>query len=110
MAIETNSSETPSASSAIATLRQPLKLPCGVELPGRLVKCPMQETLASPPDHEPPIVEFRRLYSRWARAGFGLILTGQVRDPRSRSPVDFAQMKLTRSHCSDLQLRTTGSS
>lgn len=38
----------------------------------------MQETLASPPLCEPPIEAFRNLYSRWAKAGFGCIVTGQV--------------------------------
>lgn len=33
--------------SSIEILEQPLTLPCGLTLPNRLVKCPMQETLAS---------------------------------------------------------------
>jgi 2,4-dienoyl-CoA reductase-like NADH-dependent reductase (Old Yellow Enzyme family) len=63
---------------AIELLQSPLKLPCGQTLPSRIVKCPMQETLAVPPLCIPPIVEFSRLYSRWARGSFGLLITGQV--------------------------------
>lgn len=39
----------------------------------------MQETLAHPPDYDPPIDSgFRSLYGIWARSGYGLIITGQV--------------------------------
>lgn len=62
----------------IDILSEPLRLPCGLTLPGRLVKCPMQETLASAPLYDPPVTEFSRLYSQWASAGYGLIITGQV--------------------------------
>ncbi|UZJ53601.1 hypothetical protein CBS101457_002921 [Exobasidium rhododendri] len=63
---------------AIKLLSSSVTLPCGAVLPGRTVKCPMQETLAVPPLCIPPVEEFKKLYSRWARGRFGLILTGQV--------------------------------
>ena len=59
-------------------LSQPLALPCGLVLPNRLVKCPMQETLALPPLFNPPIEKFKNLYAKWAKADYGLIITGQV--------------------------------
>ncbi|MCJ1395777.1 hypothetical protein MMC18_008663 [Xylographa bjoerkii] len=59
-------------------IAQPLTLPCGLVLPNRLVKCPMQETLAVEPFYDPPIDKFENLYSQWADADYGLIITGQV--------------------------------
>ncbi|KAK3178812.1 hypothetical protein OEA41_000949 [Lepraria neglecta] len=64
--------------SATELLGQPITLPCGLTLPNRLVKCPMQETLATPPLYDPPIDKFRNLYKQWANANYGLIITGQV--------------------------------
>ena len=46
----------------IDVISQPLTLPCGLELPNRLVKCPMQETLAELPYFDPPIQKFKELY------------------------------------------------
>ncbi|KAI9817847.1 MAG: hypothetical protein M1827_000966 [Pycnora praestabilis] len=63
---------------AIELISQPLTLPCGLTLPNRLVKCPMQETLAEAPLFDPPIEKFRNLYTQWARAKYGLLITGQV--------------------------------
>jgi len=69
--------------SAIATLSRPLTLPSGLTLPNRLVKCPMQETLALSPFYDPPISHFSNLYATWGRGQYGLIITGQVQvDPR----------------------------
>lgn len=59
-----------------AILAQPLTLPCGLQLPNRLVKCPMQETLAQPPYYDPPVDEFNNLYGQWSAADYGLIITG----------------------------------
>lgn len=59
-------------------IAQPLTLPCGLTLPNRLVKCPMQETLAEPPHFDPPIAAFANLYTTWAAAQYGLLITGQV--------------------------------
>lgn len=69
--------------SAIEIISSPLTLPCGLRLPNRLVKCPMQETLAHPPHYDPPIdAGFRSLYGTWARSGYGLLVTGQVQIDR----------------------------
>ena len=65
----------PTATELIA---QPLILPCGLTLPNRLVKCPMQETLAVPSLFDPPIDKFENLYGQWSSAKYGLIITGQV--------------------------------
>lgn len=64
--------------SARELIAEPLTLPCGLTLPNRLVKCPMQETLASPPLFDPPVETFKNLYTQWAGAEYGLIITGQV--------------------------------
>ncbi len=63
---------------AIGLINQPLTLPCGLLLPNRLVKCPMQETLAVAPFFDPPVDKFVNLYTKWADANYGLIITGQV--------------------------------
>lgn len=38
----------------------------------------MQETLATLPLYDPPVDTFRNLYTQWANAQYGLIITGQV--------------------------------
>ena len=63
---------------ATELIAQPITLPCGLTLPNRLVKCPMQETLATAPLFDPPIDKFENLYIQWANAKYGLIITGQV--------------------------------
>ncbi|KAJ9611163.1 hypothetical protein H2200_004346 [Cladophialophora chaetospira] len=69
-----SSATTPS----IEVLSRPLTLPCGLTLPNRLVKCPMQETCAEPPYFDPPVEKFRMLYKTWGTADYGMLLTGQV--------------------------------
>lgn len=64
--------------SAIELIGTPITLPCGLTLPNRLVKCPMQETCAKAPNYDPPLDEWRNIYSEWAGAKYGLIITGQV--------------------------------
>ena len=64
--------------SSIDIIITPIALPCGLTLPNRLVKCPMQETLAQPPLYDPPVDTFQNLYTKWAGARYGLIITGQV--------------------------------
>ncbi|USW51770.1 Putative NADH:flavin oxidoreductase/NADH oxidase, aldolase-type TIM barrel [Septoria linicola] len=64
--------------SPLETIAQPLTLPCGLTLPNRLVKCPMQETLAEAPHFDPPIDKFKNIYKKWAESQYGLIITGQV--------------------------------
>jgi 2,4-dienoyl-CoA reductase-like NADH-dependent reductase (Old Yellow Enzyme family) len=58
------------------TLDQPLRLPCGVVLPNRLLKSAMSESLATLDNHVTP--ELIRLYARWAEGGIGLCITGNV--------------------------------
>ncbi|MCJ1231147.1 hypothetical protein MMC12_007823 [Toensbergia leucococca] len=70
--------EARSRQTAIELIAQPLTLPCGLTLPNRLVKCPMQETLAVAPFFDPPVDKFENLYTQWANADYGLIITGQV--------------------------------
>ena len=53
-----------SKATAIELIAQPITLPCGLTLPNRLVKCPMQETLALPPFFDPPIDKFENLYTQ----------------------------------------------
>ncbi len=66
------------STSSIEVLSQPITLPCGLKLPNRLVKCPMQETCAVPPYFDPPVEKFRTLYRTWGSARYGMLLTGQV--------------------------------
>ena len=63
---------------ATELIARPITLPCGLTLANRLVKCPMQETLATAPFFDPPIDKFENLYTQWANAKYGLIITGQV--------------------------------
>jgi 2,4-dienoyl-CoA reductase-like NADH-dependent reductase (Old Yellow Enzyme family) len=63
---------------SLRTIAEPLTLPCGLTLPNRLVKCPMQETLAQAPLFDPPVATFSNLYRKWATSQYGLIITGQV--------------------------------
>jgi hypothetical protein len=64
--------------SAIELIGASITLPCGLTLPNRLVKCPMQETCAKPLTYDPPLDEWRNTYAEWANAKYGLIITGQV--------------------------------
>lgn len=63
---------------ATQLIAQPITLPCGLTLPNRLVKCPMQETLAVGPLYDPPLDKWKNLYTQWAQADYGCIITGQV--------------------------------
>lgn len=68
-------STTPPSNSA-TPLDSPLALPNGAMVKNRLAKAAMSEQLGSPA-HE-PTPELMRLYSRWAKGGVGLIITGNV--------------------------------
>ncbi|MDJ0884765.1 MAG: NADH:flavin oxidoreductase/NADH oxidase family protein [Desulfobacterales bacterium] len=57
-------------------LDTPLRLPCGVELPNRLLKSAMTEGLADPYDRATRRHE--TLYRRWAQGGTGTLVTGNV--------------------------------
>ncbi|EME43373.1 hypothetical protein DOTSEDRAFT_72697 [Dothistroma septosporum NZE10] len=73
-----SSTNSKSCKTAIELISQPLTLPCGLTLPNRLVKCPMQETLAEPPNFDPPVEKFQHLYEKWSDSQYGLLITGQV--------------------------------
>jgi 2,4-dienoyl-CoA reductase-like NADH-dependent reductase (Old Yellow Enzyme family) len=55
---------------------QPFELLCGLKLSNRIVKASMEEMLGSG-DNQPNEYIYR-LYERWAKGSFGLILTGNV--------------------------------
>jgi 2,4-dienoyl-CoA reductase-like NADH-dependent reductase (Old Yellow Enzyme family) len=55
---------------------QSLKLPCGLKLSNRIVKAALEESLGRD-DHQPNKYIYR-LYERWAKGSFGLLLTGNV--------------------------------
>ena len=74
--------ETTETPNALDIVSQPLTLPCGLTLPNRLVKCPMQETQAQAPWFDPPMPTFGNLYGLWARSQYGLLITGQVQIDR----------------------------
>ncbi|MGU3293208.1 NADH:flavin oxidoreductase/NADH oxidase family protein [Williamsia sp. M5A3_1d] len=60
----------------MASLRDPLPLPCGLVLPNRIMKASMSEALGGPdnePDHR-----LERLYRTWSTGGYGLLITGNV--------------------------------
>ncbi|VFQ43327.1 NADH:flavin oxidoreductase/NADH oxidase family protein [Desulfoluna butyratoxydans] len=57
-------------------LAAPLTLPCGAVLKNRIVKSAMSEIMGD--RGHGPTPELHRLYSRWARGGTGLLVTGNV--------------------------------
>lgn len=59
-----------------ALLAQPLTLANGTTLPNRLAKSAMSEALADADSRVSP--RLIRLYAQWARAGLGLMMTGNV--------------------------------
>ncbi|MEJ2866190.1 tRNA-dihydrouridine synthase [Actinomycetospora sp. OC33-EN08] len=58
------------------TLSDPLRLPCGVELPNRLVRAAMTESIAD--RHGDASPRHERLYAAAAAGGPGLVITGNV--------------------------------
>lgn len=62
--------------STASILSEPLKLPCGVTLPNRLVKGAMTEMIAD--NRARATQDHVALYRRWAKNGPGLMLTGNV--------------------------------
>jgi len=60
----------------MTTVHDPLQLPCGVRLPNRLAKAAITEGLADARGW--PTTELGRLYDGWSRAGFGLLISGNV--------------------------------
>jgi len=62
------------------TLAAPLTLPCGAVLANRIAKAAMSEGFADAAGHATPRLE--ALYSRWARSGAGMLLSGNIQvDP-----------------------------
>ncbi len=57
-------------------LSNPLTLPCGLVIPNRVAKSSMTEALSDRDDQ--PGEALVRLYSRWAKSGAGLLLTGNI--------------------------------
>lgn len=58
------------------TLFEPLRLPNGRELPNRLAKAAMEESLAEAGQLPGPAMA--KLYRRWAEGGAGLLISGNV--------------------------------
>ncbi|MGH7434278.1 MAG: NADH:flavin oxidoreductase/NADH oxidase family protein, partial [Polyangiaceae bacterium] len=58
------------------SLRSPLRLPCGVTLPNRLLKSAMTEGIADA--HDNPTGLHETLYRRWSDGGAGTLVTGNV--------------------------------
>ncbi len=63
-------------------LHQPLRLPNGLVLPNRIMKAAMSEALAD--GHHAPDDRLVRLYDRWSRGGYGLLITGNVMVDRTQ--------------------------
>lgn len=57
-------------------IAQPFQLPCGLKISNRIVKAAMEEMLGSG-DNQPNEYMYR-IYDRWAKGSFGLLLTGNV--------------------------------
>jgi|GEM_PF-37462 len=66
----------------MASLHDPLPLPCGQTLPNRIMKSALSEGLGTA-DHAPD-ERLIRLYDRWGAGGFGLIVTGNVMIDRTQ--------------------------
>ncbi|MGV9676546.1 nitroreductase family deazaflavin-dependent oxidoreductase [Nocardia sp. NPDC003482] len=66
----------------MATLTDPLTLPCGQVLPNRLMKAALSEGLGTA-DHGPD-ERLERLFRRWGAGGFGLVVTGNVMIDRTQ--------------------------
>jgi 2,4-dienoyl-CoA reductase-like NADH-dependent reductase (Old Yellow Enzyme family) len=64
----------------INPLSQSLRLPGGAILANRLAKAAMSEGMADANNHSTPRLE--ALYSRWARSGAGLLLSGNIQVDR----------------------------
>jgi len=61
----------------------PFTLPCGLNIPNRLVKSAMSEALGTP--ESGPSTTLIHLYERWAKGGTGMLITGNVMaDPKAK--------------------------
>jgi 2,4-dienoyl-CoA reductase-like NADH-dependent reductase (Old Yellow Enzyme family) len=65
------------------SIRTPFTLPCGLNIPNRLVKSAMSEALGSL--ESGPSQTLIHLYERWAKGGTGMLITGNVMvDPKAK--------------------------
>ena len=62
------------------SISEPLRLPCGQTLPNRVAKAAMTEGLGDTRNRATE--RHRRLYSRWAAGGLGLLLSGNIQIDR----------------------------
>jgi 2,4-dienoyl-CoA reductase-like NADH-dependent reductase (Old Yellow Enzyme family) len=60
----------------MASLADPLDLPCGVRLPNRIAKAALSEALGDRDNS--PDERIVTLYRRWAQGGYGMLITGNV--------------------------------
>lgn len=60
----------------MASLADPLDLPCGIRLPNRIAKAAMSEALGD--GDNSPDERIVTLYRRWAHGGYGLLITGNI--------------------------------
>ena len=66
----------------MTSLHDPLPLPSGLVLPNRLMKAAMSEALAD--SGNSPSDRLERLYRRWSRGVYGLLVTGNVMVDRTQ--------------------------
>lgn len=79
-------------------LGQPLTLPCGLQLPNRLVKAAMAEKLADA-NCLPTTRQMKNVYSAWANGGWGMVMSGNVQvDVRYLGQAYDVSIDATRSH------------
>ncbi|NEW38955.1 nitroreductase family deazaflavin-dependent oxidoreductase [Nocardia cyriacigeorgica] len=60
----------------MTVLHEPLELGCGLVLPNRMMKSALSEGLGTA--GQGPDERIERLYTRWGRGGYGLVITGNV--------------------------------
>ncbi|MFC9767872.1 NADH:flavin oxidoreductase/NADH oxidase family protein [Rhodococcus jostii] len=66
----------------MASLHDPLPLPCGQVLPNRIMKAALSEALGDA--RNAPDGRLERLYTTWSRGGYGLLVTGNVMIDRTQ--------------------------
>ncbi|RYE38835.1 MAG: NADH:flavin oxidoreductase/NADH oxidase family protein [Hyphomicrobiales bacterium] len=66
----------------MASLHDPLPLPCGQVLPNRIMKSALSEGLGD--NRNCPDGRLERLYTTWSRGGYGLLVTGNVMIDRTQ--------------------------
>ncbi|WP_009473482.1 NADH:flavin oxidoreductase/NADH oxidase family protein [Rhodococcus sp. JVH1] len=66
----------------MASLHDPLPLPCGQVLPNRIMKAALSEALGD--NRNAPDGRLEQLYTTWSRGGYGLLVTGNVMIDRTQ--------------------------